>query len=159
MSVIMVAIVVGVLLGAGTYLILREAPINLVIGLTLLSYGVNLLLFTSSRLQDLLPPIVDKKDPPDPATIADPLPQALILTAIVISFAVTAFTVILVYRRQDLGMGQVADTDGRPDSPEHECDGDPSANGAGPSVSDPTDENAEDYEWLELADGPRGDRP
>ncbi|MEM8925551.1 MAG: Na+/H+ antiporter subunit C [Actinomycetota bacterium] len=157
MTVIMVAVVVGVLLGGGTYLILREAPINLVIGLTLLSYGVNLLLFTSSRLQDLLPPIVDKKATPDPEAIADPLPQALILTAIVISFAVTAFTVILVNRRLDLGMGSVADTDGRPDSPEHECTAEASANGEARSVSDPTDDDAEDYEWLELADNRRGE--
>ncbi len=104
MNVLMLALVVGTLLGVGTYRMLRRSPINLLVGLTMLSYGVNLLLFSSSGLMRGDSPIVSKGETTDPAGFVDPLPQALILTAIVISFAVTAFTVVLVNRAATLGI-------------------------------------------------------
>lgn len=104
MSVLTLAAVVGVLFASGTYLLLRRSPIKLVLGLGLLSHGVNLLIFGTGTLKRGLPPIIADKKTFDGAIDAfvDPLPQALILTAIVISFAVTAFTVVLINRRNAL---------------------------------------------------------
>jgi multicomponent Na+:H+ antiporter subunit C len=102
MTVIILAILVGVLFATGTYLILRRGQIKLILGLGLLSHGVNLFLFGSGRLTRGIPPILDKASYTDDLTrivYADPLPQALILTAIVISFGITAFVVVLVHRR------------------------------------------------------------
>ena len=73
---------IGVLVGAGVYLMLRPRTFSLILGLTLLSYGVNLFLLASGRLNGGAPPVlVDGTT----TTYVDPLPQALILTAIVIS--------------------------------------------------------------------------
>jgi multicomponent K+:H+ antiporter subunit C len=91
---LLVASAIGVLVGGGVYLILRGRTFQVVLGLTLLSYAVNLFLFASGRLRLDSPPIwVD-------ATTAytDPLPQALVLTAIVITFGMTAFAVVLSLR-------------------------------------------------------------
>ena len=103
---LLLAIAVGSLFASGTYLILRRGQIKLILGLTLLSHGVNLLLFGSGRLVEGRPPIfLHKSDYVE--TIAwnlpaDPLPQALILTAIVISFGITAFVIVLVNRRHTI---------------------------------------------------------
>lgn len=105
MTLLTLAAVVGTLFATGTYLILRRRAVRLILGLGLLTHGVNLLLFSSSGLGHGLPPIIlDKKAfaASDVGLYVDPLPQALILTAIVISFGVTAFTVVLVNRRQAL---------------------------------------------------------
>jgi len=106
MSVLLFATVVGVLFATGTYMVLRRKPINLLLGLGLLSYGVNLLLFSNSKLKQGAPPILDKAtftgQLSEINSLVDPLPQALILTAIVISFGVTAFAVVLVNRRNTL---------------------------------------------------------
>ena len=97
---------VGVLTTAGIYLMLRAQTFPVILGLTLLSYAVNLFLFASGRLTINGPAIVGES-----AQYADPLPQALVLTAIVIGFAMTAFVLILAIRaRADLGNDQV---DGR----------------------------------------------
>lgn len=104
MTTLTLAAVVGSLFATGTYLILQRRAIRLILGLSLLSHGVHLLLFSSGGLGRGLPPILDKETF-DPSTIdqfVDPLPQALILTAIVISFGVIAFTVVLVNRRNIL---------------------------------------------------------
>lgn len=100
---LLLAIAVGSLFASGTYLILRRGQIKLILGLALLSHGVNLLLFGSGRLVEGRPPIFLQKEQ-YAETIrlslpADPLPQALILTAIVISFGITAFVIVLVNRR------------------------------------------------------------
>ena len=100
---ILLAVAVGSLFASGTYLILRRGQIKLILGLALLSHGVNLLLFGSGRLTEGRPPIFLEKNA-YAETIAsslpaDPLPQALILTAIVISFGITAFVIVLVNRR------------------------------------------------------------
>ena len=100
---LLLAIAVGSLFASGTYLILRRGQIKLILGLALLSHGVNLLLFGSGRLVEGRPPIfLNKADYAETITSrlpADPLPQALILTAIVISFGITAFVIVLVHRR------------------------------------------------------------
>jgi multicomponent Na+:H+ antiporter subunit C len=92
---LIMAVVIGVLFATGVYLILRRSIVKLLLGLLLLSQGANLLLFTVGGLRRAMPPILEE----GAATrIADPLPQALILTAIVISFGLIAFTLVLAYR-------------------------------------------------------------
>jgi len=84
------AITLGVLTTCGVYLLLRARTFTVILGLTLLSHAVNLYLFASGRLVSSAPAIVGLTEQP-----ADPLPQALVLTAIVIGFAMTAFVVVL----------------------------------------------------------------
>lgn len=84
------ALAIGVLGGSGTWLLLRPRTFQVVIGLSLISYAVNLFIFCMGGLRSHAAPIVPAGPPPDPALLADPLPQALVLTAIVISFAMTA---------------------------------------------------------------------
>jgi multicomponent K+:H+ antiporter subunit C len=87
----LVASSIGLLTAAGVYLMLRRRTFPVIIGLTLLTYGVNVFLFASGRLTTGAPPIYG----PDIAAYADPLPQALVLTAIVISFGMTAVLVMI----------------------------------------------------------------
>ncbi|TGN40124.1 Na+/H+ antiporter subunit C [Marinobacter confluentis] len=87
------AIVIGALTASGVYLLLRARTFPVVMGLTLLSYGVNLFLFSSGRLATGGQPIIGSTE-----AYSDPLPQALVLTAIVIGFAMTAFVVVLSLR-------------------------------------------------------------
>lgn len=82
------AIAIGVLAGCGLWLMLRARSFDLVLGLTLLSYAVNLFLFASGRLTANAAAFIGGDGPPPGVT--DPLPQALVLTAIVIGFAMTA---------------------------------------------------------------------
>lgn len=91
---LLVASGIGLLTAVGTYLVLRQRTFSVVIGLTFLSYAVNLFLFAMGRLAIHRPPIIL----PDTAQYADPLPQALVLTAIVISFGMTALIVVLSLR-------------------------------------------------------------
>lgn len=103
----LIAIVVGLLTSCGIYLLLRGRTFPVVLGITLLSYAVNLFLFVMGRLSIGVPAILE----PNRTGYADPLPQALVLTAIVIGFGMTAFVVVLALRaRADLGNDQV---DGR----------------------------------------------
>ena len=100
----LVSIVVGVLTACGVYLCLRGRTFTVVLGLTLLSYAVNLFLFFMGRLTLGAPPVIEAAR----ETYADPLPQALVLTAIVISFGMTAFVVMLALRaRAELGNDHV----------------------------------------------------
>lgn len=100
------ALGVGFLTGAGVFLMLRGQTFPVILGLTLLSYAVNLFLFASGRLAINGAAILGTTE-----TYSDPLPQALVLTAIVIGFAMTAFVIILAIRsRTDMGNDQV---DGR----------------------------------------------
>ncbi|PFG09619.1 MULTISPECIES: Na+/H+ antiporter subunit C [unclassified Marinobacter] len=87
------ALAIGALTAGGIYLLLRARTFPVVLGLTMLSYGVNLFLFASGRLATGSQPILGTAD-----QYADPLPQALVLTAIVIGFAMTAFVVVLSLR-------------------------------------------------------------
>ena len=94
---------VGVLVACGIYLILRARTFPVVLGLTMQSYAVNLFLFSSGRLTINKAAVLGSA-----SEYADPLPQALVLTAIVIGFAMTAFVVILSVRgRADLGNDHV----------------------------------------------------
>lgn len=87
------ALVIGALTASGVYLLLRARTFPVVVGLTLISYGVNLFLFSSGRLATAGQPILGTAE-----NYSDPLPQALVLTAIVIGFAMTAFLVVLALR-------------------------------------------------------------
>jgi multicomponent K+:H+ antiporter subunit C len=97
MMALLVALGVGVLCGTGIYLMLRERTFDVILGLTLLSYAVNLFIFFMGRLQVGKLPIIDQRAP-TMANYADPLPQALVLTAIVISFAMTAVLLVIALR-------------------------------------------------------------
>lgn len=88
---VMTAVAIGLLTTAGVYLLLRSRTFSVLLGLTLLSYAVNFFVFASGRLRVGAPPIVSA----GASSYADPLAQALVLTAIVISFAMTAFVVVL----------------------------------------------------------------
>ena len=92
------AITLGVLTASGVYLLLRARTFPVVMGLTLISYAVNLFLLAMGRLSTGIPAIIGQSQ-----THADPLPQALVLTAIVIGFAMTAFVVVLALR----GVGEL----------------------------------------------------
>lgn len=92
--------VVAVFLSGGTYLLLDRTLLRVIIGLALLSNGVNLLIMSASGLRALRAPLLDT-DMAGAAGLAffsDPLPQALVLTAIVIGFGVTALLIVLAYR-------------------------------------------------------------
>lgn len=95
---LMLALIVGVLYGAGLYLMMRRSIVKLIIGLSLLSHGANLLIFMMGGLLRGRPPIISVGAKHVTGSIADPLPQALILTAIVIGFGVLAFAVVLIKR-------------------------------------------------------------
>ncbi len=94
----LVASAIGVLVAGGIYLTLRARTFQVVLGLTLISYAVNLFLFASGRLVVGRPPIWDAVKGGAVSAYTDPLPQALVLTAIVITFGMTAFVVILALR-------------------------------------------------------------
>lgn len=92
------AITLGVLTSSGVYLLLRARIFPVVLGLTLISYAVNLFIFAMGRLGTGVPAVIGRS-----AEYGDPLPQALVLTAIVIGFAMTAFVVVLALR----GLGEL----------------------------------------------------
>lgn len=93
MTNLAISLLIGVLTGAGVYLVLRAQTFPVVLGLTLMSYGVNLFLFTMGRLHTAAPAVIGATE-----QSADPLPQALVLTAIVIAFAMTAVAVVVAMR-------------------------------------------------------------
>ncbi|MBE7527952.1 MAG: Na+/H+ antiporter subunit C [Nitrosomonas sp.] len=102
---------IGVLVGSGVWLLLRPRTFQVIIGLGLISYAVNLFIFSMGRLVADKPPVTQAGTRIDPAMLADPVPQALVLTAIVIGFATTAlFLVILLATRGLTGTDHV---DGR----------------------------------------------
>ena len=88
---LLVALTIGVLLGTGTFMLLRPRGFPVVQGVILLSHGINLLLVAMGRVRLGAPPILTATT----AQPADPLAQALVLTAIVISFGMTAFLLVL----------------------------------------------------------------
>jgi multicomponent Na+:H+ antiporter subunit C len=90
------ALVVGVLYASGVYMMLRRSIVKLLIGIALLSNAANLLVFSAAGVRRGRPPIVGAAETVGPT--ADPLPQALVLTAIVIGFGVLAFAVALIHR-------------------------------------------------------------
>lgn len=95
------ALAIGTLTASGLWLLFRPRTFQVVLGLALLSYAVNLFIIAAGRLRTDAPPIV-AKTPSDPALYADPVPQALILTAIVISFATTALLLVVLLAARGL---------------------------------------------------------
>lgn len=87
----LIASAIGMLTAAGIYLTLRQRTFPVILGLTFLSYAVNVFIFSAGRLSVNLPAIIDKSA----TAYTDPLPQALVLTAIVISFGMTAVIVMV----------------------------------------------------------------
>lgn len=94
----LLAILIGCLYAAGVYLMLRRSLFKLILGLVLLSHGANLLIFTAGGLSRAQPPIIPPGTVAPLSPVTDPLPQALILTAIVIGFSVLAFALVLFHR-------------------------------------------------------------
>ncbi len=90
----LIAGVIGVLFASGAYLLMQARTFSVILGFTLVSYATNLFLLASGRLSAVRPPIIE----PGGTGYADPLPQALVLTAIVIGFGMTAFLVVLALR-------------------------------------------------------------
>ena len=111
MTELTLAVGIGVLVASGVWLLLRPRTYQVIIGLSLIAYGVNLFIFSMGRLRVDAPPVLASGGPVDPAAYADPVPQALVLTAIVIGFASTAlFLVVLLVARGLTGSDHV---DGR----------------------------------------------
>lgn len=99
---------IGALVASGVWLVMRPRSFQVIVGLCLLSYGVNLFIFAMGGLRTDAPPILAKGGAVDPANYTDPIPQALVLTAIVISFATTAlFLVVLLASRGLTGTDHV----------------------------------------------------
>jgi multicomponent K+:H+ antiporter subunit C len=94
----LLAAFIGVMTGAGVFLLLRARTFDVVLGMTLLSYAVNVFIFVTGRVAIGRPPIIDGARAATLANYADPLPQALVLTAIVISFAMTALLLVIALR-------------------------------------------------------------
>ncbi len=95
---ILFATTIGLLYAAGLFMILRRSLVKLIIGLVLLSNGANLLIFLLGGITKGGPPIIPEDSKVITEAFADPLPQALILTAIVISFGLQSFAIILIKR-------------------------------------------------------------
>ena len=99
---LIVALLIGVLTASGVWLVLRPRTYQVIMGLALMSYGVNLFIFVMGWVRGGAPPILDATGMPDFARFADPLPQALVLTAIVISFATTALLLVVLMAARGL---------------------------------------------------------
>ena len=111
MNELVVALAIAVMTASGTWLLLRPRTFQVVIGLSLLSYAVNLFIFGMGRLRVNAPPVLEPGGIGDLSRFTDPVPQALVLTAIVIGFAMTAlFLVVLLASRGFTGTDHV---DGR----------------------------------------------
>ena len=130
------AIAIGILAAAGTWLIVRGGGVRLVLGFILLGHAVNLLIISAGG--------TDRRDPPllgagaDTSLMADPLPQAFVLTAIVITFGVTVYLVSLVSRTESDADGRLTDDPPRADEPPRggHADGTSSVDGTAAGDSD-----------------------
>lgn len=99
---LLISALIGILFAVGVYMMLSRKLLKIVIGSSILSYGTLLMLMTVGKLKNGAPPII--VEGVENPVYVDPIPQALILTAIVIGFAVTAFSLVLAYRcYQELG--------------------------------------------------------
>lgn len=92
------AFLTGILYASGLYMMLRRSMVKLLIGLILLGNGANMLIFLLGRIVKGAPPVISETEKHLSGVYADPVPQALILTAIVISFGLQAFAIILLKR-------------------------------------------------------------
>jgi multicomponent Na+:H+ antiporter subunit C len=109
------AIGIGLLYATAIFLMLRRSIVKLVIGLMLLSNAANLLIFTTAGMTRGAPPLIPKGMTAPVGDVADPLPQAVVLTAIVIAFGVLAFAVVLIRRAYEIvkadDLDKMKDTD------------------------------------------------
>jgi multicomponent Na+:H+ antiporter subunit C len=115
----LLALLAGVLFATGIYLVLRRSLLRIIFGLILLSNAVNLVVFSMGRIVRAGPPLVPLGMQAPVEAYTNPLPQALVLTAIVIGFALVAFALVLAYRAYaSLGLADAEDivegTDGEP---------------------------------------------
>ena len=102
------SLAIGIVFGAGIWLLLRPRSFQVLTGLMLMSYAVNLFIFVMGRVWLDQPPLTPAGSTPDPRVLADPLPQALVLTAIVIGFATTAlYLVVMIGARGMTGTDHV----------------------------------------------------
>ena len=108
---IILAIAIGVLGGSGVWLLLR--PRTLIMGLSLISYAVNLFIFSMGRLKVDSAPVLLPDVAPSLDNYADPMPQSLVLTAIVIGFAMTAMYLVVMLASR--GLSDTDHVDGNPD--------------------------------------------
>jgi multicomponent K+:H+ antiporter subunit C len=108
---IVYALAIGVLVGSGVWLILRPRTFQVLMGLTLLSYATNIFIFGMGRLAVHKAPIIDASKFVDPSLYADPVPQALVLTAIVIGFGTTALLLVVLLALR--GLAGTDHVDGR----------------------------------------------
>ena len=102
------SLAIGIVFGAGIWLLLRPRSFQVLTGLMLMSYAVNVFIFIMGRVWLDQPPFTPVGSVPDPRILADPLPQALVLTAIVIGFATTAlYLVVMIGARGMTGTDHV----------------------------------------------------
>ena len=99
----LLAISVGVLFAGGAFMMLRRSAVKVVVGLVLLGHAANLLIFASTRPERGRPPLVEKGAETPVAPFSDPLPSALVLTAIVIGFGIVSYTIVLIKRAYLVG--------------------------------------------------------
>jgi multicomponent Na+:H+ antiporter subunit C len=95
---LVLSILIGVMYSAGIYLLLRRSIVKLILGILFLSNATNLVIFVSGRLREASPAYIEDEVALNSNLVSDPLPQALVLTAIVIGFGFTAFALALMYR-------------------------------------------------------------
>ena len=108
---LVLSIAIGAMTGCGVWLILRPRTYQVIVGLSLLSYVVNLFIFGVGGVKSNLPPILEEGV--DPSVLSDPVPQALVLTAIVIGFATTALFLVVMLASRGLTGGDHVDGKGR----------------------------------------------
>jgi multicomponent Na+:H+ antiporter subunit C len=94
----LLALIIGTLYGCGLYMMMRRSIVKWILGLAMISHAANLLIFAVGRLTRESAPLIRVDETTLAGTYADPLPQALILTAIVIGFGVQAYAVVLIKR-------------------------------------------------------------
>ncbi|MBF8223867.1 MULTISPECIES: Na+/H+ antiporter subunit C [Halomonadaceae] len=111
----LMALAIGLLYATAIFMMLRRSIVKLVIGLMLLSNAANLLIFTSAGMTRGAPPLIPEGAQGPIGAVADPLPQAVVLTAIVIAFGVLAFAVVLIRRAYEIvkadDLDKMKDTD------------------------------------------------
>lgn len=95
---LLLVLILGLLFAAGVYLILRRSMVKLLLGIILWGNGANILIFVLGKITKGSPPVIDEAYKVFQGIYADPIPQALILTAIVISFGLTSFAIVLLKR-------------------------------------------------------------
>jgi multicomponent Na+:H+ antiporter subunit C len=131
----LLAIVVGVMIAGALYLMLSGMLVRFVFGFVLMGNAVNLLIFTAGRLSATAPPLIEPGRTLPGEAVANALPQALILTAIVIGFAMTLFLLVLLYRTYD--RTRTLDADQPVFMSEQAGTDDPDGPAPGPDETDP----------------------